>query len=110
VKRKRVVSILSRQAAWSIKEDENALKKAKTAPEPKATISKKQKLDRIPSTEPKVDKAAEKTPPSPSAAKVVKILKVMTKISAIQAAKSSGIGTDKTFTEEGNAFGYRGED
>jgi heat shock protein HslJ len=41
VKRKRVVSILSRQAARSVKEDEKALKKAKTAPEPKATISKK---------------------------------------------------------------------
>jgi hypothetical protein len=78
VKRKRVVSILSRQAAWSIKKDENALKKAKTVPEPKATISKKQKLDRIPSTELKVDKATQKPPPSPSAAKVVKYLKVMT--------------------------------
>jgi hypothetical protein len=41
VKRKRVVSILSRQAALSVKEDEKALKKAKTALEPKATISKK---------------------------------------------------------------------
>jgi hypothetical protein len=78
VKRKRVVSILSRQAARSVKEDEKALKKARIAPEPKATIPKKRKLDRIPSTEPKVDGAAQKTPPSPSAAEVTKILKVMT--------------------------------
>jgi hypothetical protein len=63
VKRKRVVSILSRQAARSVKEDEKALKKAKTSPELKAKISKKRKLDQIPSTEPKVDEAAEKTPP-----------------------------------------------
>jgi hypothetical protein len=41
VKRKRVVSILSRQAAWSVKEDEKALKKVKTTLELKATISKK---------------------------------------------------------------------
>jgi hypothetical protein len=78
VKRKRVVSILSRQAARSIKEDEKALKKAKTALEPKATISKKRKLDQGPSTEPKVDETTEKTHPSPSATEVVKILKVMT--------------------------------
>jgi hypothetical protein len=78
VKIKRVVSILSRQAARYIKEDEKAVKKAKTAPEPKETISKKRKLDRIPSTEPKVDEAIEKTPSSPSAAEMVEILKVMT--------------------------------
>jgi hypothetical protein len=77
-KRKRIVSILSRQAAQFVKEDEKALKKAKTALEPKATISKKRKLDQIPSTELKVDEAAEKTPPSPSAIKVVEILKVVT--------------------------------
>ena len=109
MKRKRVVSILSRQAARSVKEDEKALKKVKTALELKATISKKRKLDQIPSTEPKVDEAAEKTPPSPSAAGVVKILKVMTESPPFR-AKSSGIGTDKTFIEEGNAFGYRRED
>jgi hypothetical protein len=78
VKRKRVVSILSRQAAWSVKEDEKALKKVKTALELKATISKKRKLDQIPSTEPKVDEAAKKIPPLPFAVEVVEILKVMT--------------------------------
>jgi hypothetical protein len=41
VKRKRVVSILKRQAARLIKEDEKMSKKAKTALEPKATPSKK---------------------------------------------------------------------
>jgi hypothetical protein len=41
VKRKRVVSILNRQAARLIKEDERISKKAKTASEPKATPSKK---------------------------------------------------------------------
>jgi hypothetical protein len=44
VKRKRVVSILNRQAVWLIKEDEFFLKKAKTAPEPKATPSKNEGL------------------------------------------------------------------
>ena len=78
MKRKKVVSILSMQATRSVKEDEKALKKAKTALEPKATIPKKRKLDQIPSTEPKVDEAAEKTPPSLTAAEVVEILKVMT--------------------------------
>jgi hypothetical protein len=108
MKRKMVVSILSRQAARSVKEDEKALKKIKTAPEPKATISKKQKLDQKPSTEPKVDETAEKAPLSPTAAEVVEILKVMID-SPIQAAKSSRIGTDKIFTEEGNALSYRRE-
>jgi hypothetical protein len=43
-KRKRVVSILSRQAARSVKEDEEALKKMKTVSEPKALTPKKRKL------------------------------------------------------------------
>ena len=41
VKRKRVVSILNRQAARLIKEDDFFLKKAKTTPESKVTPSKK---------------------------------------------------------------------
>jgi hypothetical protein len=44
VKRKRVVSILNRQAAWLIKEDGKILKKAKTAPESKATPLKNEGL------------------------------------------------------------------
>jgi hypothetical protein len=53
LKRKRVVSILNRQAARLVKEDENILKKAKSGPEPKAAISKKRKLNMTPSAEPK---------------------------------------------------------
>jgi hypothetical protein len=54
LKRKRIISILSRQAARLVKEDENILKKAKSVPEPKAMISKKRKLDMTLSAEPKV--------------------------------------------------------
>jgi hypothetical protein len=78
VKRKRIVSILNRQAARLVKEDENILKKSKSAPEPKAAISKKQKLDMTPSAELKVDETREEAPSMPSAAKVAEILKVTT--------------------------------
>jgi hypothetical protein len=77
VKMKRVVSILNRQATRLIKEDEKILKKAKTAPEPKATSSKKRRLDTTPSAEPKVDET-EEAPSTPSAPEVAEILKVMT--------------------------------
>jgi hypothetical protein len=43
VKRKRIVSILSRQAARKVKEEEKASKKRKSTPEPKAAVSKKRK-------------------------------------------------------------------
>jgi hypothetical protein len=78
--RKRAVSILSRQVARSMKEDEEASKRIKIAPEMKAPAPKKQKLDKIPSIELKVQEVLEKTlsPPSPSAAEVSEILKVMT--------------------------------
>jgi hypothetical protein len=71
---------LSRQAARSVKKDEEALKKMKTTLKPKGLAPKKWKLDRIPSAEPKVHDALEKTmsPPSPSDAEVSEILKVMT--------------------------------
>jgi hypothetical protein len=78
VKRKRIVSILNRQAARLVKEDDNILKKAKSAPEPKAAISKKWNLDMTPSAEPKVDETREEAPSTPSATKVGEILKVMT--------------------------------
>jgi hypothetical protein len=70
VKRKRIVSILIRQAARLVKEDENILKKAKSVPETKAAISKKRKLDMTPSAEPKVDETGEEAPSTPSAAEV----------------------------------------
>jgi hypothetical protein len=44
IERKRIVSILSRQAARLIKEDEKALKKPRTAQETKMATSKKRKL------------------------------------------------------------------
>jgi hypothetical protein len=56
VKRKRVVSILSRQAARMVKEDEKISKKRKTTPEPKAAAVKKRKAE---SPEPKITEAAE---------------------------------------------------
>jgi hypothetical protein len=76
LKRKRVVSVLCRQAARSVKADEEALKKA--APEPKAPTPKRRKLE-ISSADPKVDEVLEKTlsPSSPSAAGVSEILKVI---------------------------------
>jgi hypothetical protein len=43
VKRKKVISILSRQAARMVKEDEKASKKVKTTPEPMVAVSKKRK-------------------------------------------------------------------
>ena len=73
----RIVSILNRQAAPLIREDEKISKKAKTAPEPKATPSKKQRLDITSSAEPKVDET-EEAPSTPSAAEVAESLKVMT--------------------------------
>jgi hypothetical protein len=78
VKRKRIVSILSRQVARLVKEDENILKKAKSAPESKAGISKKRKFDMTPSVEPKLDETRGDAPSMPSAAEVAEILKVMT--------------------------------
>ena len=48
VKRKRVVSILSRQAIRSVKEDQETSKKRKTAPEPKVLAPKNGSLPRNP--------------------------------------------------------------
>jgi uncharacterized protein (DUF2267 family) len=69
LKRKMIVSILKRQAARLVKEDEKISKKAKSAPEPKAAVSKKRRPE---VAEPKV------TPSTPSAAEIAEILKVMT--------------------------------
>jgi hypothetical protein len=60
-KRKRVVSILGRQATRSIKEDQKALKKQKTLLEPKDLAPKKRKLIRISSVDTKVQDVPEKT-------------------------------------------------
>jgi hypothetical protein len=74
VKRKSVVSILSRQAARMVKEDEKASKKTKTTPGPKVAESKKRKAE---APEPNVTEATEKTPSTPPAAEIADILKVM---------------------------------
>ena len=74
-KRKKVVSVLSRQDARMVKEDEKTLKKRKTSPEPKSATSKKTKAATL---EPKVAEMEEETPSTPSAAEVEEILKVMT--------------------------------
>jgi hypothetical protein len=58
-----------------IKEDEKALKKPRTAQEPKIAISKKRKLNIVPSSDPK---AGEEAPSTPSVAEVAEILKVIT--------------------------------
>ena len=43
-KRKRVASVLDKEAAKLVKKDEETLKKRKLSPEPKITASKKRKL------------------------------------------------------------------
>jgi hypothetical protein len=66
-KRKRIVSVLSRQAARMVKEDEEALKKRKSSPEPKVAASKKRKAA---APKPKTAEIEEETPSTPSAADV----------------------------------------
>jgi hypothetical protein len=79
LKRKRIVSILYRQAARLVKGDEKISMKAKSVPESKAAVSKKRKLERKPEVaEPKVAEAREETPSTPPAAEIAEILKVMT--------------------------------
>jgi hypothetical protein len=57
-----------------VKEDEEALKKRKSSPEPKVATSKKR---RVATLEPKAAEIEEETPSTPSAAEVEEILKVM---------------------------------
>jgi hypothetical protein len=72
-KRKRAISIIQRQAARMIKEDENLAKKKKSSPEPKVAVLKKRKA---PAPKPKAD-LEEEVPSTPSATDVGEILKVM---------------------------------
>jgi hypothetical protein len=74
-KRKRIVSVLSRQAARMVKEDEEILKRRKSSPEPKVAAPKKRK---VAAPKPKTTEIEEETPSTPSAADVEEILKVMT--------------------------------
>jgi hypothetical protein len=70
-----IVSILSRQAARMVKEDEKISKKTKSTLDPKAAVSKKRKAE---DPEPKITEATEETPSTPEAADIAEILKVMT--------------------------------
>jgi hypothetical protein len=74
-KRKRIVSVLIRQATRMVKEDEKILKKRKFSPEPKMAALKKRKAA---TPEPKVTEVEEETLSTPPAAEVEEILKVMT--------------------------------
>jgi hypothetical protein len=87
VKRKRIVIILSMQAARMVKEDEKASKKRKSTPEPKAAASKKRKAE---SPEPKIPEATEETPSMPPATEIAEILKVMTESLPIKLLSSLG--------------------
>jgi hypothetical protein len=75
-KEKRIVSVLSRQAARMVKEDEEILKRGKSSPEPKVAAPKKRK---VVAPKPKITEIEEDTPSTPSAADMEEILKVMTK-------------------------------
>jgi hypothetical protein len=72
-KQKRAISVMERQAARMIKEDENLAKKKKSSPEPKMAASKKRKA---PAPKPKAD--LEEVPSTPSVTYAEEILKVMT--------------------------------
>jgi hypothetical protein len=62
-KQKRAISVMQRQAARMIKEDENLVKKKKSSPEPKVAVSKKIKAT---APKPKAD-LEEEVPSTPSA-------------------------------------------
>jgi hypothetical protein len=106
-KRKRIVSILNRQAARLVKEDENILKKAKSTAEPRAAVSKKRKLDMTPSAEPKVVEAREEAPSIPSTAEVVEILKVMTDFLPIKLLSPLGPELTKFYRRRINLWPQR---
>jgi hypothetical protein len=96
-KRKRIVSVLSRQAARMVKEDEKILKKRKSNPEPKVAALKKRKGK---SPEPKVTEEEEETPSTPPAAEVAEILKVMTKFLPIKLLSPLGPELTKLFQKK----------
>jgi hypothetical protein len=74
-KRKRIVSVLSRQAARMVKEDEEIPKRRKSSPVPKVAAPKKRKAT---APKPKTTEIEEEAPSTPSAADVEEIIKVMT--------------------------------
>jgi hypothetical protein len=74
-KRKKIISVLSRQAVRMVKEDEETLKRRKSSPEPKVAAPKKRK---VAAPKPKTTEVEEQTPSTPVVADVEEILKVMT--------------------------------
>jgi hypothetical protein len=96
-KRKRVVSVLSRQATRMVKEDEKTLKKRKSSPEPKAMALKKRTAA---TPEPKVTEVEEETPSTPPAAEVEEILKVMTESLPIELLSPLGPHPTKLFQKK----------
>jgi hypothetical protein len=74
-KRKRVVSVLNKEDAKLVKDDEEKLKKRKLRPEPKTDASKKRKAA---APKQKATDMEEETTTTPSATDVEEILKVMT--------------------------------
>jgi hypothetical protein len=74
-KRKRVASVLNREAAKLVKKDEEILKKRKLSPEPKAAASKKRKAT---APKQKTTDIEEEAPATPPATDVEEILQVMT--------------------------------
>jgi hypothetical protein len=80
-KRKRIVSVLSRQATRMVKEDEEILKRRKSSPEPKFGGPTKRKAA---TPKPKTTEIEEETPSTPSAADVEEILKVITESLSIK--------------------------
>jgi hypothetical protein len=96
-KRKRIVSVLSRQAARMVKEDEKASKKRKSSPEPKVTATKKRKTA---TPEPKVTEVEGEILSTSPAAKVAKILKVMTESLPIKLLSPLGPELTKLFQKK----------
>jgi hypothetical protein len=74
-KRKRVASVLDKEATKLVKKDEETLKKRKLSPEPKIAASKKRKAAALKRKTTDIEDEAPSTPP---AADVEEILKVMT--------------------------------
>jgi hypothetical protein len=96
-KRKRIVSVLSRQAAMMVKEDEKVLKKRKSTPEPKVAALKKRKAA---TPKPKVTEVEEETPSTPPTTEVEEILKVMTESLPIKLLSPLGPEMTKLFQKK----------
>jgi hypothetical protein len=105
-KRKRVVSILKRQAIRSVKEDQRVVKKQKVLAESKDSAPKKRKPARIAAAEMKVQDVPGKTAgPSPSSSiDVEEILKVMTE--PFPFAMLSPLGSDLTSLLQSKEKGF----